>query len=83
MKFGITAERAEAAAMREQGREIVAAAAAEPAASVDASFDAQRLALGLGVRERRLTEDTARELIEDIDLRQAAQHVTPSTRDER
>jgi monovalent cation/hydrogen antiporter len=77
LKFDVSAERAAAAAEREQGRKIVATAAAEPAADVDAAFEAQRLALGRAVAEHRLPEDAARELIEDIDLRQAARHVTP------
>jgi CPA1 family monovalent cation:H+ antiporter len=38
----------------------------------DADFDAQREALGKAVAERRLDEETARQMIEDIDLRQAA-----------
>jgi NhaP-type Na+/H+ or K+/H+ antiporter len=49
-------------------------AAAAPAADVDEAFEHQRNALGAAVRERSLTEEMARELIEDIDLRQAARH---------
>ncbi len=55
----------------------MAEAAAQPAADPDAAFDAQRLALGKAVMEHRLAEEAARELIEDIDLRQAAQHTVP------
>ncbi|MBU2667493.1 sodium:proton antiporter [Actinoplanes bogorensis] len=73
LKFDLTAERAAEEAERERAHEIVAAAAAEPAADLDASFEAQRLALGVAVHEHRLTEEIAREMIEDIDLRQAAQ----------
>ena len=47
---------------------------ARPAADPDASFEQQRLALGKAVAERRLAEEVARDLIEDIDLRQAARH---------
>nr|BFE77385.1 hypothetical protein GCM10020092_106860 [Actinoplanes digitatis] len=58
-------------------KQIVAEASAEPAASPDATFEAQRLALGRAVSERRLTEEIARAMIEDIDLRQAARHTMP------
>jgi CPA1 family monovalent cation:H+ antiporter len=74
LKFDRTAEFAAVEEMRERGRTIVAEAAAGPADDTDASFDAQRLALAEAVRERRLDEETARELVEDVDLRQAAQH---------
>ncbi|NMO54996.1 sodium:proton antiporter [Actinoplanes sp. TBRC 11911] len=78
LKFDLAGERAEGERMRQLGREIVAeAATADPAADMDSSFDAQRKALGQAVMERRLPEETARDLIEDLDLRQAAQH-TPS-----
>jgi hypothetical protein len=59
----------------------VAEAAAKPAADGDASFEAQRLALGTVVRDRRLPRETARSLIEDIDLRQVACHTAPATGD--
>jgi monovalent cation/hydrogen antiporter len=79
LKFDLSAERAEEDALRERGRQIVAAAAPRPTAEmdpadVDAAFDAQRLALGAAVSEHTLTEEIAREMIEDIDLRQAARH---------
>ncbi|BAL87632.1 putative sodium/proton antiporter [Actinoplanes missouriensis 431] len=74
LRFDLTAERAAADRMRERGHRIVAEAAAEPAPDVDASFEAQRLALGLAVRNHEVTEEVARELIEDLDLRQAARH---------
>ncbi|MET0424931.1 MAG: sodium:proton antiporter [Actinoplanes sp.] len=79
LKFDLSAERAEEEALREKGRQIVAAAAPRPTvgmnpADVDAAFDAQRLALGTAVAEHTLTEEIAREMIEDIDLRQAARH---------
>jgi Na+/H+ antiporter len=74
LKFDLTAENTEADRMREQGREILAGAAVEPAAGLDAGFDAQRRALGRAVAERRLSEETAREMIKEVDLRQAARH---------
>jgi monovalent cation/hydrogen antiporter len=77
LRFDLAAERSELAAMRERGRQIVTAAAAEPAADLDAAYDAQRLAVGRAVHDNELTEEVARELIEDLDLRQAAHHTTP------
>ncbi|MCY1137585.1 sodium:proton antiporter [Actinoplanes sp. Pm04-4] len=78
LKFDLTAERAATDAERARGREIVAEAAAQPEPDVDAGFEAQRLALGKAVRDRELSEEIARELIEDIDLRQAARHTASS-----
>ncbi|MFI5897599.1 cation:proton antiporter [Actinoplanes sp. NPDC051513] len=77
LRFDLTAEQAKEEEMREVGRQIVAEAAAQPAADVDASFEAQRRALGTAVMERRLAEEIARALIEDLDLRQAAMHTAP------
>jgi NhaP-type Na+/H+ or K+/H+ antiporter len=74
LKFDLSGERAEEERRLEVGRQVVAEAAAEPAADVDASFDAQRRALGVAVNEHRLTEEVARSMIEDLDLRQAARH---------
>jgi CPA1 family monovalent cation:H+ antiporter len=79
LKFDLSGERAAQERIREHGREIVARVATEPAADLDDSFEKQRLALGKAVTERDLTEEVARELIEDIDLRQAAQHTAPPT----
>ncbi|MGK5680560.1 cation:proton antiporter [Actinoplanes sp. URMC 104] len=76
LNFDLTGERAEAEAMRERGRLIASGATAEPTADVDATFEAQRRALATAVRDRELTEDIARELIEEVDLRQAARHTT-------
>ncbi|MCM4083470.1 cation:proton antiporter [Paractinoplanes hotanensis] len=78
LRFDLTAERAETEAERERGRQVAATAAAQPAADIDASFEAQRLAIGKAVRDHELSEETARELIEDIDLSQAAHHTSPS-----
>lgn len=77
LKFDLSAERAEEEGFREVGRQVVADAAAEPAADLDASFDAQRRALGTAVNDHRLTEEVARSMIEDLDLRQAARHTVP------
>jgi len=77
LTFDLSAERAEEERMQEVGRQVVADAAAEPAADVDASFDAQRRALGTAVNDHRLTEEVARSMIEDLDLRQAARHTVP------
>ncbi|MBB4695614.1 cation:proton antiporter [Paractinoplanes abujensis] len=74
LNIDVTAERAETERLRARGRELAAEAASQPAADVDASFEAQRLALGKAVRDRVLPEEIARELIEDVDLRQAARH---------
>jgi monovalent cation/hydrogen antiporter len=83
LRFDITGERAEVEAMRARGRRIVAGAAPKPTIpepgvraprDIDDAFEAQRLALGKAVADRQLSEEVARELIEDIDLRQAAVH---------
>jgi monovalent cation/hydrogen antiporter len=81
LKFDLTAERAETEAMRERGRKIAAEAGPTPTSGVDVdqAFEDQRLALGRAVHERKLTEEIARELIEDIDLRQAARHTAAPT----
>jgi CPA1 family monovalent cation:H+ antiporter len=77
LKFDLTADRAEEAEMRERGQKIIAEAVPEPALAIgeaDEAFERQRHALGQAVSEHRLTEEIARQLIEDIDLRQAARH---------
>jgi NhaP-type Na+/H+ or K+/H+ antiporter len=78
LKFDLAADRAADADMRERAQQIVAEAAAEPAGDVDDSFERQRKALGAAVHENRLTEEMARDVIEDIDLRQAARHTGDS-----
>jgi monovalent cation/hydrogen antiporter len=70
LRLDLAGERAEADRMRETAREILAAAPG----TTDADFDKQRAALGLAVTERRLDEETAKPLLDDIDLRQAASH---------
>jgi hypothetical protein len=84
LKFDLAQEQVEDAEMHEQGRKIIGeaatqAAAAEPSADIDDAFERQRLALGQAVSEHRLTEEVARELVEDIDLRQAARHTGDPT----
>ncbi|GAA0513519.1 sodium/hydrogen exchanger [Paractinoplanes deccanensis] len=76
LKFDLAAEHAEARAERETADQIVAEAAARPAADLDASFDAQRLALATAVRDHKIGQDVARELIDELDLRQAARHTS-------
>ncbi|WP_203909681.1 cation:proton antiporter [Rhizocola hellebori] len=77
LSFDLTAERAHEDELRQRGHQIVAEAARQPATDPDASFENQRLAVGKAVSERRLTEEVARALIEDLDLRQAATHTMP------
>jgi NhaP-type Na+/H+ or K+/H+ antiporter len=79
LRFDLSGERAQEAELRERGRRLVAEVSAEPATDLDASYEAQRSALGRAVSERRLTEEIAREIIEDLDLRQAARHTAPPT----
>lgn len=79
LKFDLDADRAADAEMRQRAQEIAAEASATPAGDVDESFEHQRRALAVAVHERRLTEEIARELIEDIDLRQAARHTGETT----
>jgi monovalent cation/hydrogen antiporter len=74
LNFDLSTEKAEDAALREKAQQIVAAAASQPSNGIDDSFEKQRLALGQAVAERSLSEDIARAVIEDIDLRQAARH---------
>ena len=69
LKFDLTGERAEAATAMADGKALLAGMPGETAAD----FDAQRNAIGSAVAGRTLDEETARHLIEDIDLRQAAQ----------
>ena len=63
-----SAERAEDRAMRARGLAVAEAAAAGD----DTAYEQQRRALSEAVMRREVTEETARELINDIDLRQAA-----------
>jgi CPA1 family monovalent cation:H+ antiporter len=72
LKIDLTAERAAAATMHADGRALIASMPG----TTDADFDQQRAALGQAVAERRLDEETARRLVEDVDLRQAARHTT-------
>ncbi|MEU4238689.1 sodium:proton antiporter [Actinoplanes sp. NPDC026619] len=74
LKFDLTEEQAETEQFRKQAREIVMTADTSHTTDIDVHYDVQRAALGKAVAEHRLTEDIAREAIEDLDLRQAAQH---------
>lgn len=72
LKIDLTEERAAAATMQDSGKAIVASMPG----TTDADFDKQRTALGGAVAEGRLGEETAKRLIEDVDLRQAAWHTS-------
>ena len=58
--------------MHADGQAIVASVPG----TTDDDFDQQRAALGPAVSENRLDEETAKRLIEDVDLRQAARHTS-------
>ena len=47
--------------------------------TTDADYDAQRATLSKAVSEHEIDEETAKALIEDIDLRQAARHTISET----
>ncbi|MEV4642011.1 sodium:proton antiporter [Actinoplanes sp. NPDC049548] len=64
LQIDLSGEEAESAQMRRVGEQILADAD---------GFEAQRSALGKAFVERRLDETTARHLIADVDLRQAAE----------
>lgn len=66
LRFDVAGERAAAEAMQARGAALIEAAGS--------SWDAQRAAVGKALRERELDEVTARELVADVDLRQAAHH---------
>jgi CPA1 family monovalent cation:H+ antiporter len=68
LRLDTSGELAEDRAMRARGLAI----AEEAAAGDDTAYEQQRLALSEAVMRREVTEETARELINDIDLRQAA-----------
>ena len=70
LKIDLSAERAAATKMVERGAEIVRSVPG----TTDADFDQQRAALSKGVFDGTLDEETAKKLIEDVDLRQAARH---------
>jgi monovalent cation/hydrogen antiporter len=73
LRFDLTGELAESAAMTDLGRQIVASVPGD----TDDAFEKQRRELAVAVHERRLDEETARTLIEDVDLREAARHTIP------
>lgn len=70
LRFDLDGERSTADRMSELGREIIAAVPG----TADSDYDRQRLKLAEAVHEQRLDEETAKRLIQDIDLRQAAGH---------
>jgi CPA1 family monovalent cation:H+ antiporter len=72
LRLDTSAELEDARAMRERGRAIAAAAAPDD----PAGYDRQRLAVSEAVTREELDEETGRELIGDIDLRQAAEGVS-------
>ncbi|WP_238010991.1 sodium:proton antiporter [Dactylosporangium sp. AC04546] len=74
LDFDVTAERAESAALLTKGAAIARASVTHTGPPTDADFDAQRDALHQAVRNRDLDDDTARKLIHELDLRQAASH---------
>jgi CPA1 family monovalent cation:H+ antiporter len=76
LRLDNSAELAEDRAMRERGLAIAEAAAPGD----DAAYDRQRHALSEAVMRREVSEETARELIGDIDLRQAAAHTVDQGR---
>ncbi|TCK20097.1 cation:proton antiporter [Pseudonocardia endophytica] len=69
LKSDHTADRETAESMDLLGREIIASMPS----TTDADFDAQRHALAVAVHEHRLDEETARRMIDAVDLRQAAE----------
>ncbi|MFB9177906.1 cation:proton antiporter [Dactylosporangium sucinum] len=74
LDFDVTAERAESAALLSKGAAIARSAVTHTGPLTDADFDVQRDALHQAVRNRDLDDDTARTLIHELDLRQAASH---------
>ncbi|GLW79845.1 sodium/hydrogen exchanger [Actinokineospora globicatena] len=74
LTFDLTAEHAAHANDLTLGRHILAQVPHHP--NPTDTFDSQRLALGKAVAERRLPEDTARHLITEIDLHEAAHGAT-------
>jgi NhaP-type Na+/H+ or K+/H+ antiporter len=73
LRLDLSGERAEAEAMRAQ--ELLSGV---PGTS-DADYDRQRATLSRAVSEHEIDEATAKAMIEDIDLRQAARHTLSET----
>ncbi|MFI5938351.1 cation:proton antiporter [Actinoplanes sp. NPDC051494] len=67
-------ERDREAQMRHRAENLVATAAT---GTSDEDFDAQRTALSTAMMKGQVDEDTAKDLIAKIDLRQAARHTLP------
>jgi CPA1 family monovalent cation:H+ antiporter len=72
LKVDNSAERAEVDQMWQRGIGAATAAVAAPAGDED--FEKQRTAVGAAATTGEIDEETARSLIADIDLRQAASH---------
>jgi NhaP-type Na+/H+ or K+/H+ antiporter len=68
LRLDLGGERAEAAQMRARALAVLATVPGE----TDDAFDRQRARLGQAMAEREIDEETVRQLIEDLDLRQAA-----------
>jgi CPA1 family monovalent cation:H+ antiporter len=75
LNLDLSAERSAAADMRTRAWEIVDGLPG----TTDVDYDAQRAALGRAVAEHEIDEETAKALIEDLDLRQAARHTISET----
>ncbi|WP_067495316.1 sodium:proton antiporter [Actinoplanes sp. TFC3] len=70
LKLDVGPERQQAAEMRERAEDLIRKAATGD--DTDADFDKQRAALSEAVMHGKVDEETAKELIGEIDLRQAA-----------
>jgi CPA1 family monovalent cation:H+ antiporter len=75
LRLDLSGEQAEAEAMRTRGRELLNGLPGK----TDADYDRQRATLSRAVAEHEIDEETAKALIEDIDLRQAARHTLSET----
>jgi NhaP-type Na+/H+ or K+/H+ antiporter len=75
LRLDLSGERAEAEAMRARARELLSGV---PGTS-DADYARQRATLSRAVSEHEIDEATAKAMIEDIDLRQAARHTLSET----
>jgi NhaP-type Na+/H+ or K+/H+ antiporter len=76
LRIDVAAELHEAEDLLTRGNRIATDALSGAVASSDVDFEAQRAALSHAVAARELDDRTARELIHEIDLRQAAHEIT-------
>lgn len=72
LKFDVATEKQEAEKTRERGRELVLAAVDHDGPLTSGDYDKQRQAAGQAMLTEHLDEAVMRELVEDIDFRQAA-----------